>query len=286
MNIFGELYAFIIGKLGVNDNLYNAALAIWNTMIKSTVNVLKLNPQALIGADAWTIVQGVVNSLSPIASAVLVAVFLIRFLRSIEDIKNVDMFTVTKDFFYLMVGTALITNYIALIGGAIEAGCALTGKVAGTAISDLSVNQEILDYINSFQIDDGWGMFLFFIYCMILMFAPVGLFVMAVKRSIKILVMAPFGIFSMVGAASEDKHMIKGFVRNFTAAVLEALAMLMAISMGNLLMQNGFNLANITYTFGTLKFPFIMLVEPIIYISVVTGTVKISDRLIEKALGA
>lgn len=273
MNIIGDILEPVCTSLGDAINygarsIIKGVCSIFNALVEKACEFFTQTPWEFAGGEGsktWNLIMTCNTVFVSIAVSLMCVFWLIGFLSETTDIKqDLRLEQLVKIFIKLLVAEFFVCHSLDIVCWFFSSATAICHAVMGADIQ-IGVNyaediRPILEMLNSDTNPNVKGLTLIannlvllilaFIFAFLLAAVGVSIFMAAVKRFLKILVLIPYG--SLAASTLAGNHTIQrtaeGFYRYAIASALEVVTMILMLSIGSALLTNTEILESMTGT--------------------------------------
>lgn len=287
---------------GVVKALYNAAFAIWNSLMEIAMTLFTTSPKSAAGSEPYIISKQIFNVISDATVPITTVFFIIALYKTVvssppEQQAQRFLMDALKYCMILFVAANLWT----IMGHVIDFSDGITSSISSTRGYTISMNGDLKDIIEEclrlpdFELSGEWFSSLWKVIGCSLIFMLAGLiliFIMvascmsiiscAFQRILKPLIILPFaGIAVAMGAGGHDiSRSTVQYMKTFFGFCISGAVMIIAIKTGVKLCTNlvSFDFAGRSDVFKCVMITVQSAITPI----VISGLVKGSDSMISR----
>ena len=279
--VFGQLNEWL-NELFAAEWLFTLGSSIWNWFADAAFSILGTSPAGMGGGTLWGTASSVSEILS-ILSATLVTIFaLIDFLQNTADIRHgVTMEGVLLALIKIVAAQAILLNLKSILASLLRMSNYLIKAVSGGSAADVHITMDSVSFAEGFFLV-WWVMGI--LYELACVGCGVILIYTVYVAYIKIFfyaAIAPLPLSTLAGPREAQQSAFSWF-RAFIAALLELMGMALMLRLGSSLVSGG-GLLGGTGRAGT--FGFAAMVQLVLGVVLITGSVKAVDALIRRAVG-
>ena len=260
MNIIGDILEPVCTSFGDAINygarsIIKGFCALFNTLVDKACEFFTQTPWEFAGGETWSLVMTCNTVFVSIAVSLMCVFWLIGFLGETTDIKQeLRLEQLVKIFIKLFVAEFFVCHSLEIVCWFFSSATAICHAIMGADIRigiDYAGDiRPVLELLNSDTNPNIKGVtsiannlilvILAFIFAFMLAAIGISIFMAAVKRFLKILVLIPYG--SLAASTLAGNHTIQrtaeGFYRYAIASALEVVTMILMLAVGSALLTN------------------------------------------------
>lgn len=232
--------------------LLETALAIFQSLCNSGMDILQKKVGNSMFSDFWTIINTVADVFSRIAGPLVVLFFIYKLFDEVTDARSqLDIWSISRTFIKVGIASALVSNAVKIVKYIFKIGSLLAKLVytlAGNTEADFDTALTLPDeYVNALETGvNGLKGYIILIVYLIGALAVIVcgvLIAMAVyQRIFKMFVIMPFASFSFATYILPDgkgHEIFQGYLKNILKTSFEAVIIMLIISFSFIMIRKG-----------------------------------------------
>lgn len=265
-------------------DVIQAGYDIWNFIVEYVFGILLVSPAEFANGSLWDIVSRVLPVFVAVAVSVYSALLYIGFFYEVSDIKRLQMDDMIKIVIKWAIGIVVIQMFSTIVISLINAGTALMGLVIVPGDLKMAVSEATKTAI---QETEWYGQIILCIVAIVIFImmaiSGFGLLMTVYERFVRLMVAIPFGVLAVSAMPLRTgMQMTAGFWKNLVSIILEGAAIIMALSLTTVLINNIPSIAGDDVGFIS---SVIRMAEATFSMTMCLGIVKGAQNIVRKGLG-